>query len=109
MGMSPRLAAATRHAAPRIQGTMDLQQAVIRIIDDVLNLHGRGTGFTRQTHLLGAVPEFDSMAVVALVSTLEEQLGISIDDDEISGATFASVGTLVDFVAAKLGLQSPAH
>jgi acyl carrier protein len=87
---------------------MDVQQAVIRVIDEVLNLQGRGTGFTRQTHLLGAVPEFDSMAVVALVSTIEEQLGISIDDDEISGATFASVGSLVDFVASKLGAQSPA-
>jgi acyl carrier protein len=87
---------------------MDVQQAVIRIIDDVLSLRGRGASFTHQTPLLGAVPEFDSMAVVSLVGALEEQLGISIDDDDISGATFASVGSLVDFVSEKLGVRAPA-
>jgi acyl carrier protein len=86
---------------------MNVQQAVIRILDDVLSLHGRGSTFTRDTHLVGAVPEFDSMAVVSLIAALEEQLGISIEDDEISGSTFSSVGTLVDFVTAKLGVRSP--
>ncbi len=86
---------------------MDVQQAVIRIIDDVLSLRGRGAKFTRQTPLLGGVPEFDSMAVVALVAALEEQLGISIEDDEISATTFASVGALVDFVTEKLGERTP--
>jgi acyl carrier protein len=85
---------------------MDVQQVVIRTLDDVLSLHGRGSSFTRETHLLGAVPEFDSMAVVSLIAALEEQLGISIDDDEISGSTFASVGSLVDFVGDKLGVRS---
>lgn len=86
---------------------MNVEQAVIRIIDDVLSLRGRGANFTRRTELLGAVPEFDSMAVVALVAALEEQLGISIEDDEISAATFASVGSLVDFVTDKLGERTP--
>jgi acyl carrier protein len=81
---------------------MDTQLKVLRILDEVLSLGGRGASFTRDTHLLGALPEFDSMAVVTLITSLEEQLGISIDDDEIDGATFQSVGTLVDFVAAKL-------
>ena len=36
------------------------------------------------------------------VSELEEQLGITVDDDDIDGDTFASVGALADFVAAKL-------
>jgi len=41
------------------------------------------------------------MAVVTLITTLEERFGIVVDDDEIDGDTFASVGSLVDFVAAK--------
>ena len=41
------------------------------------------------------------MAVVALISTLEERFGFMIDDDEIDGAAFASLGTLVDFVRGK--------
>jgi len=80
----------------------DLLAQVLRLLDNVLSLDGRAQSFTRSTPLIGAVPELDSMAVVSLVTALEEQLGLSIDDDEIDGDTFASVGSLTDFVAAKL-------
>jgi acyl carrier protein len=81
---------------------MNTQQQVLRILDEVLSLGGRGASFERSTHLLGAIPELDSMAVVSLITSLEEQLGIMVDDDEIDGETFATVGSLTDFVAAKL-------
>lgn len=80
----------------------ELQAQVLRLLDDVLSLDGRAQAFSRGTALLGAVPELDSMAVVSLMTAMEEQLGISIDDDEIDGDVFANVGSLVDFVAAKL-------
>ena len=47
-------------------------------------------------------PELDSMAVVSLITTLEERFGIVVDDDDIDGSTFASVGALADFVGSKL-------
>jgi acyl carrier protein len=72
------------------------------VLDEVLSLGGRAAAFTRETPLLGAIPELDSMAVVTLLTTLEEQLGITVDDDDIDGDTFANVGSLVDFVSAKL-------
>jgi acyl carrier protein len=78
------------------------EKQVLRILDEVLSLNGRSAAFDRETALLGAIPELDSMAVVSLITSLEEQLGLSIDDDEIEGATFASVGSLTDFVAGKL-------
>ena len=81
---------------------MDTQQQVLRILDEVLSLNGRSASFDRSTHLLGAIPELDSMAVVSLITGLEEQLGVMVDDDEIDGETFATVGSLTDFVAAKL-------
>lgn len=81
---------------------MDTQQQVLRILDEVLSLSGRSATFDRSTQLLGAIPELDSMAVVNLITSLEEQLGVMVDDDEIDGATFANVGSLSDFVAAKL-------
>lgn len=81
---------------------MDTPKLVLRILDEVLSLDGRSAGFSRETHLLGAIPELDSMAVVSLITALEEQLGIVVDDDEIDGATFESVGSLTDFVAGKL-------
>jgi len=81
---------------------MDTQQHVLRILDEVLSLNGRSASFDRSTHLLGAIPELDSMAVVSLITSLEEQLGVMVDDDEIDGDTFATVGSLTDFVSAKL-------
>jgi acyl carrier protein len=81
---------------------MDTQLQILRILDQVLSLGGRSAGFDSDTHLLGAIPELDSMAVVSLITGLEEQLGITVDDDEIDGETFATVGTLTAFVAAKL-------
>ena len=81
---------------------MDPTPDVLRSLDDVLSLGGRALAFTRDTPLLGAVPELDSMAVMTLITSLEERFGITVDDDEIVGATFGSVGSLVDFVATKL-------
>lgn len=81
---------------------MKVHEEVLRVLDEVLSLNGRAAAFTRETPLLGAVPELDSMAVVTLITTLEDQLGITVDDDDIDGDTFATVGSLVDFVNAKL-------
>lgn len=82
--------------------TMDVTQEVLRVLDEVLSLNGRSGAFTRETPLLGAIPELDSMAVVTLITTLEEQFGLVVDDDDIDGSTFATVGSLVDFVGGKL-------
>ena len=81
---------------------MNVTQEVLRVLDEVLSLDGRTASFTRETPLLGAIPELDSMAVVSLITGMEEQLGIVVDDDDIDGATFATVGSLADFVSAKL-------
>jgi len=81
---------------------MDVLRAVNAVLDEVLSLGGRAASFTRDTPLLGAIPELDSMAVVSLITSLEERLGIVIDDDDIDGATFSTVGSLVDLVAGKL-------
>ena len=77
-------------------------EELLAVLDEVLSLHGRSAAFDRLTPLLGAVPELDSMAVVTLITSLEERFGITVDDDDIDGETFASVGALADFVSAKL-------
>jgi acyl carrier protein len=81
---------------------MDVERELLQLLDEVLSLHGRALKFDRRTHLLGAIPELDSMAVVSLVTQLEERFEIAIDDDDIDGSTFASVGSLLDFVRDKL-------
>lgn len=78
---------------------MDIFNQVLRLLDDVLALDGRALKFAADTPLLGALPELDSMAVVALITAMEDQLGVSVADDDISGETFATVGSLVAFIA----------
>lgn len=52
--------------------------------------------------LLGAIPEFDSMAVVSVLTAIEEKFGFFVDDDEIDAEIFETVGSLVEFVEQKL-------
>ena len=54
------------------------------------------------TELFGNIPELDSMAVVTVLTGLEEHFDFFIDDSEISGETFETFGSLVEFVDEKL-------
>ena len=81
---------------------MDIRDEVVSVLDEVLSLKGRASEFALDTPLLGAIPELDSMAVVALITTLEERFGFAVDDDEIDGSVFATLATLVAFVEGKL-------
>lgn len=88
---------------------MDTNQALLQLLDDALNLGGRALQFDRNTRLLGALPEMDSMAVVSVISALEETWGMTIDDSEISADVFATVGSLLDFVAEKQAQYAPSQ
>lgn len=79
--------------------TLDSVRAVLV---ETLELAQRPDDFTRDSALFGALPELDSFGVVALVAALEERFDILIDDDEFGADLFASVGSLTDFVDAKL-------
>ncbi len=81
---------------------MNTEKEVLSLLDEILSLNGRSAAFSSNTPLLGAIPELDSMAVVALITGMEERFGFSVDDDEIEGSTFATVGSLVEFVEGKL-------
>jgi acyl carrier protein len=77
-------------------------ESVKTLLGEVLSLGTTTNTLTRDTALIGSIPEFDSMAVVQVLAALEERYGFTIDDDEISAETFATVGTLADFVEQKL-------
>jgi acyl carrier protein len=81
---------------------MTIEQQVIGTLQSVLNL-GAAEPLKADSPLLGSVPELDSMAVVSILTALEDQFGIVVDDDEVDGRTFATVGSLIDFVQSKLG------
>jgi acyl carrier protein len=76
--------------------------AVRDILRQTLQLGDRAAALRPDTPLLGAVPELDSMAVVAVLTAIEERYGVTIDDGEVSAQIFETVGSLAEFVGGKL-------
>ncbi len=72
------------------------------ILYDVLQIDNQQRKFTVETALLGSLPEFDSMAVVSVITAIEENFGVMVDDDEISAELFETVGTLHIFIQQKI-------
>ena len=85
---------------------MNLTTQVLRVLDDALGLQGRAADFGPDTPLLGALPELDSMAVLALLTGLENHFGITFNDDDVNGSVFATVGSLSDLVKQTLARQN---
>ena len=56
---------------------------------------------TRSSALFGDLPELDSMAVARVLTALEDVFGFHIDDDEVDGDLFETLGSLADFVTRK--------
>ncbi len=72
------------------------------LLADVLQLNDRAKDLQADTPLLGNLPELDSMAVVTIVTTIEDQYGLCIEDDEISAETFETLGSLAAFVESRV-------
>jgi acyl carrier protein len=108
-GKKPLFRSFTHPTAPRPCSTDDTPKEPALVIDEVkrvlgstLQLGKRAGDMSAATPLLGAIPELDSMAVVSLITALEDQFGISVGDDEIDAGTFETIGTLSAFVEQKL-------
>ena len=73
------------------------------VVGSALQIRERVQTMEASTPLLGAVPELDSIAVVNLITALEEHFGITVADDEIGAAAFETLGSLTRFIEGKLG------
>lgn len=54
------------------------------------------------TGLLGQGIGLDSVEVLQLVSAIEETWGLTIEDDDLAREHFATLGTVVSFVQARV-------
>lgn len=80
---------------------MNLEKSVGDILTAILGINCLQCGLQLDTPLLGAIPELDSMAVVNILTALEEQLGISIEDTEVTAEIFTTFSSIVEFVENK--------
>jgi acyl carrier protein len=72
------------------------------VVGRALQLGNRVQGMNESSALLGAIPELDSIAVVNVITALEEHFDITVADDEIGAAAFETLGSLTRFVEDKL-------
>ena len=77
-----------------------VENRVIERLESALGL--QGSGLSVETALLGNLPEFDSQSVITVLTALEEEFDIIIEDDEVDASLFESVGSLVTFVTDKV-------
>jgi len=82
---------------------MDVIEDVKSILGETLGIGARAQALAPDSPLLGAIPEFDSMAVLTVLTAIEEHFDVQIEDDDVSAEIFETVGTLAGFVAQKVG------
>ena len=76
--------------------------ALRNILEAVIGKRAVPAPLDDRTPLLGAIPELDSMAVLGILTQIQEDLGVSIDDDEVSAEMFETFGALRRFVESKI-------
>jgi len=79
-----------------------LLDEVKSVVGRTLQLGSRVQAMNESSALLGAIPELDSIAVVSVITALEEHFDITVADDEIGAAAFETLGSLTRFVQGKL-------
>lgn len=71
------------------------------VVAKTIGIEKRAESMTSESPLAG-LPEFDSMAVLNVMLAIEEHFGVTIEDEEITGDVFETMGTLAAFVESKL-------
>ena len=86
-------------AQPQPVSLSDTDHTLRALLAETLGLAPeRVAGFTPDTELFGALPEFDSMAVANLLTGIEEGFGVLIEDSDVEAEDFSSFGALTAFV-----------
>lgn len=86
-----------------MQSTQDDVSTVIEVLVSTLGIEDRAAALDASTPLFGELPELDSLGVVELTVALETRFNIQVDDEDITGDVFETVGSLAEFVASKRG------
>lgn len=75
---------------------------VRHVVGDALQLGGRTSDLKPQTALIGNIPELDSMAVLSVITALEDYFQFQVADDDDMSEAFATLDSLTAYVEEKL-------
>ena len=79
---------------------MDVQEKVIQVLINILQVSA-GTISTKTTS--DDVEDWDSMNHISMILALEQEFGISYDEEQ--AVSMLSVGEIIEVTKGKLGLQ----
>jgi len=79
-----------------------LLEELKQVLADALALGRRVEGMDGESALLGAIPELDSMAVISVITAIEERFSVRFEDDELGAEHFETLGSLARLVRQKL-------
>jgi acyl carrier protein len=77
-------------------------EQVLEVLAESLPIPNRVHEMGEHAPLLGAIPELDSMAIVAIITSIEDRFNIVLDDDELDAEVFETVGSLRKLIASKM-------
>jgi acyl carrier protein len=74
-----------------------------RVLEIVASSAGREPELlSLDTRLFGGGLDLDSLTVVRIVTRIEQELGVTLDDDDLDLSALESVGNLARFVKSQL-------
>lgn len=89
-------------STPAHERPQELYRKVQAVLDETLSLGARAYDLKPESQLLGAIPELDSQAVLAVLMGLEEHFDIVIEDDDVDAEVFATLESLTTLVGEKI-------
>jgi acyl carrier protein len=81
--------------------TNSTETALRGILESVLGPQALPDPLDDDALLLGAIPEIDSMAVIAVLTAIQETFDFTIADEEVSADMFETFGSLRRFVESR--------
>lgn len=84
---------------PRIRMSEVELSEIRALLGEVLGLRDGLEALGADSALLGAIPEFDSLAVMQLLEALQTRYGIAIDEAGLEVSDFETLGSLQRFVS----------
>ena len=76
-------------------------EEVKAVLLETLGLEDRADAIGADTPLFGALPEFDSMAILELITVLERRFAITVDGDDVTAEAFDTLTNLTELVRQK--------
>jgi acyl carrier protein len=74
--------------------------ATVQVIAEALSevLGDKQARYTPETELFGSLPELDSLALVELITAIEERFDFEMDEDDITADVFGTVASLAGYI-----------